>query len=121
MSIVLLKMILSALLMSSMCVLKLPYSSMLLYLGMSVMSNFIISSRNIVVVVPFVDGGWCRPIRCIGVLYAMVFHTTYSMVGVFPCSSCFVFSDFLCTSAIPPPSSGQACCGFYCVDVLHYL
>ena len=98
-----LKMILSGLEMSSICILKSPSSIMLLYLDISTMSNSVISSRNIVVVIPSVGGGWYNPIRCIGMLFAMVFHTVYSMAGVFPCSSCCMFSDFLYISAMPPP------------------
>ena len=86
-----------------MCILKLPSSIMLLYLSISAVSNSVTSSSNFVVVIPSVGGEWYNPIRCNGVLFAMVFHTAYSMVGVFPCSSCCTFNDFLCTSAMPPP------------------
>ena len=60
---------------------------MLLYLGISAVSNSVISSRDIVVIVPSVGGGWYNPIRCIGVLFAMVFHNAYLMAGLFSCLS----------------------------------
>ena len=66
-----LQMILSRMEMSSLCILKLPSSIVLLYLGISAMSNSVISSRNIVVVIPLVGSRWYNPIRCIGVLYAI--------------------------------------------------
>ena len=50
-----LKMILSGLEVSAICILQLP-NSIMLYLGITAMSNSLISSRNIVVVIPSVSG-----------------------------------------------------------------
>ena len=52
-----LKMVLSGLEVSSVCILKSPSSVMLLHLGISSVSKSVTLSRNIAVVIPLAGGG----------------------------------------------------------------